>query len=105
MSQGSVLRSVLSNIFLSDLFLVLKDIDFASYADGITIFRACNTIDDVAKTFRRSAEWFKDIQMKNNTDRFHLVLDTGDSDQIQIGNSLIKGILYENTLVLNLIIN
>ena len=43
--------------------------------------------------------------MKNNTDRFHLVLDTGDSDQIQIGNSLIKGILYENTLVLNLIIN
>ena len=33
--------------------------------------------------------------MEDNTERFRLVLSTWDSNQIQIGNSLIKGILCE----------
>ena len=33
--------------------------------------------------------------MKDNTDKFHLILSTGDSNQIQIRNSLIKGFLCE----------
>ena len=40
-------------------------------------------------------KWFKDNQMKDNTVKFHLILSTGDSSQIQVGNSLIKGILCE----------
>ena len=36
--------------------------------------------------------------MKDNTNRFHLILSTGDSNQIQIGNSLIKDILCEKLL-------
>ena len=35
--------------------------------------------------------------MKDNTDRFHMIL-TGDSNQNQIGNLLIKGILCEKLL-------
>ena len=33
--------------------------------------------------------------MKDNTDKFHLILSTRDSNQIQIGDSLIKSSLCE----------
>ena len=36
--------------------------------------------------------------MKENTDRFHLILRTGESNQIQTENSLIKVILCEKLL-------
>ena len=41
---------------------------------------------------------FKNNQMKENTDRFHLILRTGESNQIQTGNSLIKVILCEKLI-------
>ena len=44
MPQGSILGPILSNTFLSDLFLI-KDTDFASYADDNTIYKAINDID------------------------------------------------------------
>ena len=31
--QGSVLRSILPNIFLRDLFIVINETEFVSYAD------------------------------------------------------------------------
>ena len=36
--------------------------------------------------------------MKDKIDRFYLILNTRDSNQIQIGNSLIRGILCEKLL-------
>ena len=35
------------NIFLSDLFLIIKDTDFASCADDNTIYKTNNNINDV----------------------------------------------------------
>ena len=55
----------------------------------------CDNVDAVEETLKMSAE--KDNQMKNNTDRFHLILNAGDSNQIQIENLLFKDIFYENT--------
>ena len=67
-SQGSVLRLIFSNIFLSDLFLILNDADFASYSDGNAFSKACDNFDTVAKTLRMLTanlfKWFKDNQMK-----------------------------------------
>ena len=46
------------------IVLVLNDIDFASYADGNALYKACGNVDVVAKTLRIPAEklskWFKD---------------------------------------------
>ena len=43
--QGSILGPLLINIFLADLFLVVKDIDIANYADNSTPFIVENNID------------------------------------------------------------
>ena len=41
--------AILFNIFLSDLFLVVDDIDIANYADNSTIYKEHKSIDDNRK--------------------------------------------------------
>ena len=53
--QGSI-RPILFNIFLSDLFLVISNTDFSSYADNNTIYDSGNSIDDVILSLQQSAE-------------------------------------------------
>ena len=43
--QGSILGPDLFNIFISDLCLVVKEVNFASYADD-TIYQPGKTVDD-----------------------------------------------------------
>ena len=54
--QGSILRPILFNILISDLFLVIKDVDFASYADDNTIYQSGRTVDDVINGLQVSTE-------------------------------------------------
>ena len=62
--QDSVLRPILFNTSLSDLFLILNDIDFASYADRNTLYKVCDNVAAGTETLNMSAEklfkWFKD---------------------------------------------
>ena len=66
--QGSILLTpILFNIFLSDLFLVINDTDFSSYADDNTIYDSGSSIDAVISSLQVSAEklfqWFSNNQM------------------------------------------
>ena len=59
--QGSVLGPILFNIFLSDLFLVMKETEFTSYADDNTLYDAGNTIEEVISSLQESSK--KTFQM------------------------------------------
>ena len=92
--QGSILGPILFNIFLSDLFLVVRDVNFPSYADDNTIYQSANNVDDLVNDLQLSAEklfrWFSGNQTKGNTDKCHLIMSINNNPEIQAGDSLIK---------------
>ena len=92
--QGSVLEPILFNIFLNELFLVMKDTEFTSYADDNTLYDAGNTTEDVISSLQESSEklfrWFSDNQIQGNSGKCHLILSTNEPVQIQIRESLIE---------------
>ena len=91
--QGSILGPLLFNIFLSDLFLIVKDVNIASYADDNTLYDSCDTIEEVISSlqssFKKLFQWLSDNQMKGNTEKYHLIMSTDQSVNFQLGDSLI----------------
>ena len=100
--QGPILGPILFNIFLSDLFLIVDDIDIANYADDNTIYKEHENIDDLITSLQDAAaklfKWFSDNQMKGNTDKCHLLLSKDESSEIHIGDSIIESSTCEKLL-------
>ena len=79
MLQVAVLGHILVNIFISDLFLILNNIEIASYADNITPHCSYKNFEDVSTCLERTADdfmWLNNNGMKANTDKCHLLLRT-----------------------------
>ena len=65
--QGSLLGPLLLKPFICDLFLIIKDIDIASYADDNIPYCSYDKFDDVCCcTFRKTAsDLFQRLYINN----------------------------------------
>ena len=88
--------------FLSGLFPIVKDVNFASYTDDNTIYQSSRSVDDVINDLQLSVEklfrWFSDNQMKRNSDKCHLVMSTNNTPELKVVDSLIKTSTCEKLL-------
>ena len=84
------------------VFLSVRDLNFASYADDNTIYQTGRNVDDTINDLQLSVEklfrWFSDNQMKGNTDKCHLIMSTNNAPELKVGDSLIKTSSYEKLL-------
>ena len=73
--QRSILAPLLFNIFICDLFLFMKNIDIASYADDNTPYTKGNSTEEVIQKLENAAkaffQCFSDNQMRANPDKCH----------------------------------
>ena len=69
----SILGPLLFNIFLADLFLILNDVDIASYADDNTPYVIADDINGVITSLEKASkalfEWFENNLLKSNADK------------------------------------
>ena len=89
--QGSILGPILFNIFLCDLFFIIDEVDFASFADDTTPYAEGESIEDVIKSLEKVSlklfDWFELNQMKANPDKCSLIVNSNESVILNIDNN------------------
>jgi hypothetical protein len=100
--QGSILGPLLFNIFICDLFIILCDYDFASYADDNTPYVCGKNMNEVISSLEnvslRLFKWFTDNEMKANPEKCHLLLNTQSKWTLNIENVLLESSSCEKLL-------
>ena len=88
------------------MFLVVQNVDFASYTDDNTIYDAGDSIDEVIFSLQESSKklfkWFADNQMKTNEDKCHFIVSTNELTEIQTADFSIKNSANEKLLGVNI---
>ena len=75
--QGSILRPLLFNIFLPDLFLIHSDIDIANFVDNNKSYLSAKNVEEVTEALERASvslfRWFENNLLKGNTDMINAI--------------------------------
>ena len=107
--QGSILGPLLFNIFLADLFFVVKDICIARYADDSTPFTVENNIDNVIASFGQVSDslfdWFQNNRSKNIVDKYHVLVSRNKPVGIKLGDYAIDNSECEKLLGVKIDVN
>ena len=76
--EGSVLGSLLFNIYSNDLFFFLQDISICNFADDATPFLCDETLENALDKLEGNSElvifWFENNYMKLDTNKCHLLV-------------------------------
>ena len=103
--QGSILGPLLFNIFMCDLFFIVNNIDFASYADDNTPYATGNSMDDVVlkleNTSKTLFQWFKNNQLKANPDKCHFICSSSNTVNLTVENEKLQNSRCEKLLGVN----
>ena len=101
--QGSILGSLLFNVFMCNMFLILKITSFTGYANAPFVVRenTSNVIKALEDIGENLIKRFSDNQMKLNTDKCHVPLNSQGPNTIKIGNLCIKNSSCEKMLGIN----
>ena len=98
----SILRLLLFKLFLYDLFFLMNDVDFASYADDNTPFFIGNNLDEaifkLQSALKTLFQWFIDNHIKANLDKCHLICSSNLKTSIMIENWQINNKTWEKLL-------
>ena len=86
----SILGPNTGNIFLADLFLAVKDLDIANYADDGTPFivkgNIENPIASLEETSNALCDWFRTNRLRSNSDKCHVLVSTNKHLNIVTGD-------------------
>ena len=86
--QGSVLDPLLFNIFLTDLFFILNDVDIAIYADDNTPYVIADDINGLITSLEKASKvlfgWFENNLLKGNADKCHLLASSSDTGNLRV---------------------
>ena len=86
--QGSILDPLLVKTFVCDLFLILDNTYFASYADDNTPYTINQNTDSVTKSLEELSIplliWFKEKKLKLNLDKCHLIVSGTENAKINL---------------------
>ena len=84
--QGSVLRPLLFNIYLNDLFFLLKDVAIRNFADGTTTYISDESLENALKSLEKNSmpaiRWFENNDLKLNTDKYRLIVSGYKYEQV-----------------------
>ena len=96
-----MLGPLLFNLFINDLFYVIKEIDTCNYADDNTLHTTDLRLDKLMEKLEGATDkaliWFKNNGMKMNSDKCHLLI-SGHEHEVLIANVGGEQVIHPNNV-------